>query len=71
VPFDQWLASTPLTGNIQIELQEDTARCESMTLAIHAGYLAGKGPMVVRGTRNPTTWCTRWKAGGSSAAGIP
>ena len=44
--------STPVMANIEIELQGDTARCESTCLAIHAGDRDGKGMVVVRGTQN-------------------
>lgn len=44
--------STPVMANIEIELNGDTARCESSCLAIHAGDRDGKGLVVVRGTQN-------------------
>jgi len=46
------LASTPLIGNLTIDLDGDAARCESTVLAIHARRPEGRGVVVVRGTRN-------------------
>ena len=50
--FDQKVASTPVMSNVLIDLNGDTAHCESMCLAIHTGYLDGQGKVIVRGTRN-------------------
>src|SRR6516225_3932745 len=41
--FDQKVASTPVMSNVLIDLDGDTAHCESMCLAIHAGYKHGEG----------------------------
>jgi SnoaL-like domain len=51
--LDERVASTPLMSNVMIELNDDDeAHCESMCLAIHAGFAAGEGSVIVRGTRN-------------------
>ena len=50
--FDEKVASTPVMSNVLIELDGDTAHCESMCLAIHAGFRDGEGSVIVRGTRN-------------------
>jgi ketosteroid isomerase-like protein len=50
--FDQKVASTPVMSNVLIDLDGDTAHCESMCLAIHAGYEHGEAKVIVRGTRN-------------------
>jgi ketosteroid isomerase-like protein len=50
--LDQKVASTPVMSNVLIDLDGDTAHCESMCLAIHAGYKHGEGKVIVRGTRN-------------------
>jgi ketosteroid isomerase-like protein len=50
--FDQKVASTPVMSNVLIDLDGDTAHCESMCLAIHTGYKDGEGKVIVRGTRN-------------------
>ncbi|HWE68824.1 MAG TPA: nuclear transport factor 2 family protein [Acidimicrobiales bacterium] len=50
--FDEKAASTPVMSNVLIDLDGDTAHCESMCLAIHAGFRDGEGSIIVRGTRN-------------------
>jgi ketosteroid isomerase-like protein len=50
--FDEKVASTPVMSNVLIDLDGDTAHCESMCLAIHTGYQDGQGKVIVRGTRN-------------------
>ena len=39
--LDERVASTPMMSNVMIELDGDEAHCESMCLAIHAGFAAG------------------------------
>jgi hypothetical protein len=51
-PSVQRMMSTPVMTNVVIDLAEDTAHCESMCLAIHAGYRDGEGTVTVRGSRN-------------------
>ena len=46
------LASTPVVGNLTIDLDGDGARCESTVLAIHALRREGRDIVIVRGTRN-------------------
>src|SRR5262245_1772800 len=46
------IASTPLVGNLTIELDGDRARCASTVLAIHARRREGREVVLVRGTRN-------------------
>jgi hypothetical protein len=50
--LDERVASTPMMSNVMIELDGDEAHCESLCLAIHAGFAAGAGSVIVRGTRN-------------------
>lgn len=50
--LDERVASTPIMSNVMIELAGDEAHCESMCLAIHAGFAGGAGSVIVRGTRN-------------------
>jgi ketosteroid isomerase-like protein len=50
--FDHKVASTPVMSNVLIDLDGDTAHCESMCLAIHTGFKDGQGKVIVRGTRN-------------------
>jgi ketosteroid isomerase-like protein len=50
--FDQKVASTPVMSNVLIDIDGDTAHCESMCLAIHGGFKHGEGKVIVRGTRN-------------------
>ena len=50
--LDERVASTPMMSNVMIELDGDEAHCESMCLAIHAGFAGGAGSVIVRGTRN-------------------
>jgi hypothetical protein len=50
--FDEKLASTPVMSNVLIEVDGDTAHCESMCLAVHVGLRDGEGRVMVRGTRN-------------------
>jgi ketosteroid isomerase-like protein len=50
--FDQKVGSSPVMSNILIELDGDTAHCESTCLAIHYGFTAGEGKVIIRGTRN-------------------
>jgi hypothetical protein len=50
--FDSGRVSTPVMTNVAIEMRGSEAHCESMCLAIHAGYQDGDGKVVVRGTRN-------------------
>ena len=50
--LDERVASTPVMSNVMVELHGDEAHCESMCLAIHAGFAAGAGSVVIRGTRN-------------------
>ena len=41
--LDERVASTPVMSNVMVELHGDEAHCESMCLAIHAGFAAGRG----------------------------
>jgi hypothetical protein len=50
--LDQRAVSTPVMTNIQIDLAGDSAHCESLCLAIHAGVKQGREAVVVRGTQN-------------------
>jgi SnoaL-like domain len=50
--FDKKVMSTPVMTNTRIDLDGDTAHCESTCLAIHVGYKDGEGKVIVRGTRN-------------------
>jgi ketosteroid isomerase-like protein len=44
--------STPYNANIAIDLQGDTAHCESSCLAIHAGTKGSAEVVLMRGTHN-------------------
>lgn len=50
--LEERVASTPVMSNVMIELDGDEAHCESMCLAIHAGFVGGEGSIIIRGTRN-------------------
>jgi ketosteroid isomerase-like protein len=50
--FDERIGSTPVMSNVLIDLDGDSAHCESMCLAIHVGTKDGAGKVIVRGTRN-------------------
>jgi hypothetical protein len=50
--LDERIGSTPVMGNVTIALRGENAHCESMCLAIHFGFAAGEGSVIVRGTRN-------------------
>jgi hypothetical protein len=52
MPLDTWVASTPVITNALIELDGNAASCESTCLAIHTGFRAGQGVVIVRGTQN-------------------
>jgi ketosteroid isomerase-like protein len=52
IDFDERVASTPVMSNVLIDLDGDSAHCESMCLAIHAGFRDGGGAVMIRGTRN-------------------
>jgi hypothetical protein len=51
-PSVQRVVSTPVMTNVVIDLHGETAHCESMCMAIHAGTRDGEGTVTVRGTRN-------------------